>query len=137
MSALTSTFALSRETETSSPRLPTLPPTLMRSIRNFSCEWEDWGQRGGGGATTAQSFKAAEQQPPRRRELRLSCGKEPQALPLAKRKGGRAETRGAGAHKGRRVHDAIVDRLRAVDREFERLLPLGDLLRLGLRLRGG
>ena len=37
------------------------------------------------------------------------------------------------AHKRRRIHDAVIDRLRAVDGEFERL-PLRELLRLLDRL---
>ena len=45
--------------------------------------------------------------------------------------------RGAFAHEARGIHDPIVDRLAAVDRKLERLLPLCELLRLGLRLRGG
>ena len=44
---------------------------------------------------------------------------------------------GAFAHEARGIHDPIVDRLAAVDRKLERLLPLCELLRLGLRLRGG
>ena len=38
--------------------------------------------------------------------------------------------RGQGAHKGSCVHDAVVDRLSAVDGELEGLLPLRDLLAL-------
>jgi len=49
----TRTLALSRETDTRLPRLPVLPPTLILSVRNFSCRRWDYGRKsdGDGGAT--------------------------------------------------------------------------------------
>ena len=42
--------------------------------------------------------------------------------------------RGAGTHEGSRIHDPIIDWLRAVDGELERLLALDELLGLSCGL---
>ena len=42
---------------------------------------------------------------------------------------------GCVAYEGSGVHDSVIDRLRAVDGELERLLALDELLRLGDDLR--